>query len=58
MNAQTQSPQIHPELMAMLAKRFPNDSPAQRQERALKILELSEQLKQAITEFLADTTDR
>jgi hypothetical protein len=53
MPAQTQSPRIHPELMSMLGKRFPAESPAQLHERAIKILELSEQLKQAITDFWA-----
>ena len=37
----------------MLAARFPAESPAQLHERAIKILELSEQLKQAITDFWA-----
>jgi len=53
MTASTQFPQIHPELLAMLGKRFPAESPAQLHERALEILELSEQLKQAITDFWA-----
>jgi hypothetical protein len=43
----------HPELMSMLGKRFPAESPAQLHDRALEILELSEQLKQAITDFWA-----
>jgi hypothetical protein len=46
----------HPELLSMLGKRFPAESPAQLQERALKILELSDSLKEALTEFWA--TDR
>lgn len=54
MTAQTKTTATpHPELMTMLGKRFPSESPAQLQERALKILELSAQLKQAITEFWA-----
>ena len=43
----------HPELLSMLGKRFPAESPAQLQERALEILELSEKLKQALTDFWA-----
>ena len=51
MPAQTQSPQVHPELLSMLGKRFPSESPAQLHERALEILELSEQLKEALSDF-------
>ena len=53
MPAPTQSPQVHPELLSTLGKRFPAESPAQLHDRALEILELSEQLKQAITDFWA-----
>ena len=38
----------------MLAARFPSETPAQLHDRALKILELSEQLKEAITDFWAN----
>jgi hypothetical protein len=51
MPAQTQSPQVHPELTAMLTKRFPSESPSQLRDRALKILELSDSLKKALSDF-------
>jgi hypothetical protein len=53
MPAQTQSPQVHPELLSMLGKRFPSESPAQLHDRALKILELSDSLKKALSDFWA-----
>jgi hypothetical protein len=53
MPASTQSLRIHPELLSMLGKRFPAESPAQLHERALEILELSETLKEALTDFWA-----
>jgi hypothetical protein len=58
MPAQTQSLRIHPQLLTMLAARFPAESPAQLHDRALEILELSEKLKQALSDFWATTTDR
>jgi hypothetical protein len=43
----------HPELLTMLAARFPSESPAQLHNRAFKILELSDSLKEALSDFWA-----
>jgi hypothetical protein len=44
---------IHTELLCTLAKRFPNETPDQLQDRALRVIALADQLKGALSDFWA-----
>ena len=53
MTTQTETAQIHTELIRTLAKRFPNESPDQLRDRALRVIALADQLKGALSDFWA-----
>jgi hypothetical protein len=51
--SRNQSAQIHSELLATLAKRFPHESHDQLRDRALRVIALADQLKGALPDFWA-----
>jgi hypothetical protein len=54
----TETAQIHSELLCTLAQRFPAESPDQLRDRALRIIDLGEQLTQALSDFWAQNPRR
>ena len=43
----------HPELLRTLAQRFPHETPDELHDRALRVIELGEELKRALPAFWA-----
>lgn len=49
----SETAQPHPELLRTLGKRFPAESPDELHDRALRVIELAEELKRALPAFWA-----